>query len=106
MPSGAFSAARHLDFDDAWLNAGVGSMDFKDLRGDQDFRPQAVIVNASTELAQNTAGYAVIDGILFGENDSFRRKWPVDLRRPVGLAFRKIWAAGTTARGIAILTEQ
>jgi hypothetical protein len=106
MPAGAFSAARHLAFDDDWLNTGVGSMDFKDLRGDMDFRPQAVIVNSSSNSTQNTDGYAVIDGILFGENDSFRRLWPVELRRPVGLAFRKIWAAGTTARGIAILTEQ
>jgi hypothetical protein len=106
MPHGAFSAARHFDFDDTWLNGGTGSVDFKDLRGYQDFRPQAVLVNSSTSATQNTAGYAVIDGVLFGENDSFRRKWPVDLRRPVGLAIRKIWAEGTTARGIAILTEQ
>lgn len=105
MPKGAFSASRHLSFDDAWLNAGSGSVDFKDLADGQDFRPQAVIVNASTASAENNAGYAVIDGILYGENDSFRRKWPVELRRPVGLAIRKIWAEGTTARGIAILSE-
>jgi hypothetical protein len=29
----------------------------------------------------------------------------VDIRRPVGLAFRKIYAAGTTARGIRLISE-
>lgn len=106
MPAGSFSAARHLEFSDGWLNSGTGSVDFKDLRGDQDFRPQAVMVNSSTDVDETTAGYATIDGILFGENDSFRRLWTVDLRRPVGLAIRKVWAAGTTARGILLLTEQ
>ena len=106
MPQGAFGAARSFSFDDAWLATGVGHVDFKDLRGGQDFRPQAVRIDYSTDDTQETAGYAVIDGVLYGENDSFRKTRRIPIRTPVGLAFRKIWATGTTARGIEILSEQ
>lgn len=107
MPAGAFSAARHLSFSDDWLVAGTGALDFKDLRDDMDFRPQAITVDSSSNSTENSDGYATVDGILFGENDSFRRQWKIPLRQPVGLAIRKVWAgAGTTARGISLLTEQ
>jgi hypothetical protein len=95
-----------MSFTDAWLAAGIGHKDFKDLRGDQDFRPQAVRADSSSDAGQETAGYCVIDGTLYGENDSFRKTRRIPTRTPVGLAFRKVWAAGTTARGLEILTEQ
>lgn len=105
MPRGAFTAGRHISFDDAWLAAGVGSIDFMTLRNGQDFRPQAVYVNNSSVVLEETAGYATIRGILHGENDAFVDTYRIDIRRPVGLAFRKIWANGTTARGIRLLSE-
>jgi hypothetical protein len=105
MPRGAFTAGRHISFDDTWLVAGVGSVDFMTLRNGQDFRPQAVYVSNSSVALEETAGYAIIRGILSGENDAFVDSYRVDTRRPVGLAFRKIWAAGTSARGIKLLSE-
>jgi hypothetical protein len=105
MPRGAFTAGRHISFDDTWLTAGVGSIDFMTLRNGQDFRPQAIYVNNSSNATEETAGYATIRGILHSENDTFVDTYRVDVRRPVGLAFRKIWATGTTARGIKLLSE-
>ena len=105
MPAGAFVAGRHLAVDDDFLNAGVGSIEFKTLANGQDFRPQAVHVNTSSVAAEVTFGYAQIRGTLFGENDSFVDTYTVDIHRPVGLAFRKIYAQGTTARGIKLISE-
>lgn len=105
MPRGAFTAGRHISFSDTWLAAGVGAMDFKTLENGQDFRPQAIYVNSSSNAAEETAGYATVRGILFGENDTFVDSYRVDIRRPVGLAFRKIWATGTTARGLKLISE-
>lgn len=105
MPRGAFTAGRHISLPDAWFSSGASSVDFKTLENGQDFRPQAVYVNNSSNAAEETAGYATIRGILFGENDVFVDSYRVDIRRPVGLAFRKIWATGTTARGIKMISE-
>ena len=107
MPSGAFSAARKLAIDDAFLVAGVGSIDFKDLR-DQvgpDFRPQGIQIDLSSNAAQETAGYCTVIGILYGENDDMVDTYRLHTRMAHGLAFRKIWANGTTGRGIKLLSE-
>lgn len=106
MPAGAFSAARHMSVEDSFLDAGVGSINFKQLRGDQDFRPQGIHCNSSNDATENAAGYAQVRGTLYGENESFVDTYYVDIRRPVGLAFRTIYAAGTTARGIKLVSEQ
>lgn len=105
MPRGAFTAGRHISYSDTWLNTGAGAIDFKTLATGQDFRPQAVYCDSSSNVTENTAGYATIRGILFGENDEFVDTYRVDIRRPVGLAFRKIWANGTTARGLKLISE-
>lgn len=115
MPRGAFTGARHVSFDDTWLAAGTGVKTYMDLPyGDgtqlvstnrADFRPQGIIVNSSSDATQQTFGYAMIRGYLWGENDQFADTYRVPLGVPVGLAFRAIYAAGTTARGIKLFEE-
>ena len=109
MPIGAFTAARHLPIDDDLIALGDDSyQDFQavaDAMG-QQFTPQGIHVNYSSNAAQEAAGYAMVDGYLIGENESFRRVWRVILREPVGLAFARIYnSAPTTARGISLLSE-
>jgi hypothetical protein len=105
MPAGAFTAARHFSFDDAVLDSGVGVQEFKVMRTGQEFKPQCIFVNESNNDNENAAGYARIRGYLFGENESYVDDYIVDVRRPVGLAFRAIYSQGTTARGIKLLSE-
>jgi len=105
MPRGSFTAARHVSYSDTWLAAGVGSRDFKELRDDQDFRPQAVICNSSSDETQQLGGYAFVRGFLFGENVEFVDTYRIPIGQPVGLAFRVVYANGTTARGLKLLSE-
>lgn len=99
MPRGSFTAARHFNIPDGQ------TMDFKQARGQESFAPQAVMCNSSSDQNEQAAGYAYIDGYLFGENDTHRAIYRIDIGRPVGLAFAKIYAEGTTARGIKLLSE-
>jgi len=106
MPIGAFTAARHMSFDDSWLAAGSGALTYRDIEAGQDFMPQAVHCDSSSDGTENTNGIAKIDCILSGENDEHRKVYTIHLHTPVGLAVRKVWAgAGTTARGISLLSE-
>jgi hypothetical protein len=105
MPAGAFTAARHFSFDDAILDSGTGVQEFKSMRTNQEFKPQCIHVNRSNDDDENAAGYAWIRGYLFGENESYVDDYCVDIRRPVGYAFRAIYSEGTTARGIKLLSE-
>jgi len=99
MPHGAFTAARHVD-----IPNGV-TTDFKTARGARSFTPQAVICNTSSDANEQLRGYAFIRGYLFGENSTDTAIYRIDIGRPVGLAFAKIYAVGTTARGIKLLSE-
>jgi hypothetical protein len=109
MPIGAFTAARHLPINDDLIELGDDSyQDFQTIANGmgQQFTPQGIHVNFSSVPAQEAAGYAIVDGYLIGENESFRRAWRVILREPVGLAFARIYnSATTTARGISLLSE-
>lgn len=106
MPSGAFSAARKLPVSDAFLVTGTGSVDFKDLMSNgPDFRPQGIQIDSSSDVAEETAGYCTVVGILYGENDDMVDSYRLHTRMAHGLAFRKIWANGTTGRGIKLLSE-
>ena len=105
MPQGSWTAAKHYEFDDAILDAGGPVQVFRDLSGGVEFKPQGVHVDRSNNATQEALGYAYIDGYLFGENETFRKRWRVDIGRPVGLAFRAVYAAQTTARGIRLLCE-
>ena len=99
MPHGAFTAARHVDLPD-----GVTTT-FWQARKPRSFTPQAVICNMSNVAAEQLAGYAFIRGYLFGENATDTAIYRIDIGRPVGLAFAKIFSNGTSARGIKLLSE-
>ena len=106
MPRGAFSGSRKLAVPDAFLVAGAGAIDFKDLSvGGPDFRPQGIQIDSSSSVGEETAGYCVVRGILYGENDDMVDDYRLHTRMAHGLAFRKIWATGTTGRGIKLLSE-
>lgn len=108
MPSGAFTAARHLAVSDTEIATGTGYQDYKTLRttrGEQ-FTPQAVHIDRSSDTDEDGLGYASIDGFLVGENETHRKTWRVVTHMPVGLAFARVYnTANTTARGISLLEE-
>jgi hypothetical protein len=108
MAAGAFTASSKLAYSDTWLAAGVGAMDYLTLRPQAPiFKPQAIMCNSSSNATEQTAGYAMVRGILYGENDDMVADYRIQIGHPIGLAFRKIWAgANTTARGIKLLCEQ
>ena len=105
MSAGAFTVARHFTLSDTVLGTGTGHQDITVLKTDQAFRPLGVHVNSSSDQAQETAGYAMISGYLYGENESFRHTWRVPIGIPVGLEFKRIYSNGTTARGISLLGQ-
>lgn len=105
MPAGAFTGARSFEFSNTILATGAGVQTYKDIIGDQAFRPQCLHVNSSVDTDQDDAGWCVIDGYLFGENETFRKLWRIPVRQPVGYAFAAIYSEGTTGRGIRIISE-
>lgn len=105
MPHGALTGARKFEVPASFFAGTEESIDFHTLRNHQSFRPQAVLIATSSNATENTAGYATIRGILFGENETFIADYPLNLRQTHGLAFRRIYRAGTTARGIKIISE-
>lgn len=105
MPSGAFTGGMSFEVDDAVLDSGSGFQDFRDIVRPMEFKPQSIHINRSNDSDQDTAGWCVIDGYLFGENEEFRKLWRVPVRQPVGYAFARVYSAGTTARGIYLVNE-
>ena len=105
MPAGAFTGGMSFELDDTILDSGAGSQDFRDVVRPMEFKPQCIHVNRSNDSDQDDAGWCIIDGYLFGENEEFRKLWRVPVRQPVGYAFAVIYSAGTTARGIYMVNE-
>lgn len=105
MPRGALTGGRKFEVPDSFFAGTEDSIDFHTLRNHQSFRPQAVLIGTSSNAVENAAGYATIRGDLFGENETFTADYPLNLRQNHGLAFRRIYRVGTTARGIKIISE-
>jgi hypothetical protein len=104
MPAGAWSAGRHADVPDSLFASG-GSMDFKTARAGRLFIPQGICCNSSSDANEQLRGYAQVRGYLFGETAVDVSTYRIDIGRPVAYAFACIYATGTTARGIKLLSE-
>ena len=105
MPHGALTGARAFQVPDSFFTGTAPTIDFKTLANHQSFRPQAITIYQSSNATEQTAGYATVKGILWGENDTHVKNWQLNLRQAHGLAFRKIWRVGTTARGLKLISE-
>ena len=99
MPLGTFCAARHFDVPDG------ADANFLTLRGQENFAPQGIICNSSSDAAEQAAGYAFVRGFLIGENAQKTALYRINIGEKVDLAFAQIYANGTTARGLKILSE-
>lgn len=105
MPHGALTGARKYEVPASFFSGQDDTIDFHTLRDHMSFKPQAIHINNSSVAGETELGYAVIRGTLFGENDTFVADYHLNIRQTHGLAFRKIWRVGTTARGIKIISE-
>lgn len=105
MPRGAFTGARAFEVPATFFSGTAATVDFYTLKNHESFRPQAISISTSSDATEQTNGYATIRGILWGENDTHVKNWLLNLRQTHGLAFRKIWRVGTTARGLKLISE-
>jgi hypothetical protein len=105
MPHGSLTGARAFQVPNSFFTSSAATLDFKTLANHQSFRPQAITIFQSSDATEQTNGYATIRGILYGENDTHVKDWQLNLRTAHGLAFRKIWRVGTTARGMKFISE-
>lgn len=105
MPHGALTGARAFEVPASFFTSAATTIDFNTLRDHESFRPQAISISTSSDATEQTSGYATIRGILWGENDTHVKNWLLNLRQTHGLAFRKIWRVGTTARGLKLISE-
>ena len=110
MPFGAFTAGRHIAFDDDVL-AIAGRVQRVSIRGQRnaslngnmtEFRPAATSCNSSSNQTEETAGYAYIHGWLVGENEEMADTYKIISGIVDGRAFAGIYSNGTTARGIKV----
>ena len=100
MPKGT----RGFRFDDDVLAVAGRSQDVQGLiGGNTDFVPNETIINRSTDQGEETAGYATVTGFLIGENETYIKDYRLLTRRPLSIAFARIYSTGTTARGITVL---
>jgi hypothetical protein len=105
MPHGALTGARAFEIPDSFFTGTDTTIDYNTLRDHESFRPQAITISTSSNTTEQTNGYATVRGILWGENDTHVKSWLLNLRQAHGLAFRKIWRVGTTARGLKLISE-
>lgn len=103
MPVPPFTAGSSLPVPDGLLT-GNNTITARDLLGGRTFFPKGVKIGSSNNQTEQTGGYATLRCILVGENDAFVRTRRVEIGyNPI--AVKKIWANGTTARGIELLSE-
>lgn len=103
MPVPAFTAGSSLPVPDGLLT-GTNTITARDLLGGRIFFPKGIRIGSSNNQTEQSDGYAMLRCILVGENDEFVQTRRVELGYNP-LAVKKIWASGTTARGIELLSE-
>ena len=118
MPQGSASypAEAHAAIEDKWLNdnASIANQVF-DCRypdGDPDhvpgstgvgFSPRAIMINGNNTSGEGLGYNGVIRGYLWAENPARVDDYYIAAGTAHPLRFMKIYAEGTTARGIKIL---
>ena len=102
----------HCRVDDKWLadNSGDKNAVYECYNRDtpQQFRAEGRVQRPRGIMVQSNASddsltYATVRGFLWGENTKDTDDYDLALDSPYPLAFKRIYAQGTTARGIKIL---
>lgn len=102
----------HCRIDDAWLEANSGDKNavFECYNRDvpQEYnarlrvqRPRGIMIKRNS--TDDTLNYATVRGYLWGENSKDADDYDLVLDSPYPLAFKRVYAQGTTARGVKIL---
>jgi hypothetical protein len=103
MPIPCFTAGVSLPVPDVLLT-GNNIITAESLANGRTFFPKGVSIGSSSNSEQQTNGYAMVRCILVGENDAYVTTRRINLGQSP-IAVKKIWANGTTARGIEFLSE-
>lgn len=118
MPHGSASypAEAHAAIEDKWLNdnASIANQVFDCRYPDGDpahvststgvaGMPRAVLINGNNVAGEGLGYSGVIRGFLWAENNARVDDYYIVAGVPQALRFMKIYAEGTTARGIKIL---
>jgi len=101
-----FPAESHLRVENKWLDDYAGSKAVQDTRdldgtsGGRRGRPRGIKCGLDNE--GNTSGVAYVRGVLWAENKLQADDHPILIGAMEPMAFRFVYASGTTARNLKI----